>query len=260
MKTHWQISAVVLGMTFALLVTAIPSLAQFDTLTDNERCELGQLEYCRIRNAVNSTTKKVTNQSDSGQRDYVQTCPYLPPSVVVFGYGRETQCQVVDQEGVGRMDLIERGIINAVDIWNSVTSPVEVCFRSAGTLVFLDATYILRRLTDLDSYERDGMTCGQIDRIGTVVLLTPAPSTEPSATAPSAVISPGGIPLSDCRIKLTETLHLRATPGGAIIGLAWQNTEVTVYAIDGHWYLIDFKGQSGYISRYHREVLRGGCG
>ena len=68
------------------------------------------------------------------------------------------------------------------------------------------------------------------------------------------------IPLSDCLIKLVETLFLRADPAGEIIGLVWLNSEVPAFEINGFWYKVEFEGKTGYISRYHRKVLRGGCG
>ncbi|MCY4062326.1 MAG: hypothetical protein OXG53_08160 [Chloroflexi bacterium] len=183
------------------------------------------------------------------------------------------------------MDLIKRGVILAVDIWGFVPNPIQVCFKSAGSLVFLDADYAPRMLMDIATFQRDGMTCGIIDRAGTVVLLAPIPGeilpTQPSpaeptpptvaqpaeptvvlASQPSAATLPvfESIPLADCQIKLVETLYLRATPGGEITGLVWINSEVPAYEIHGYWYKIEFEGQFGYISRYHRKVLRGGCG
>ena len=68
------------------------------------------------------------------------------------------------------------------------------------------------------------------------------------------------IPLVDCQIKLVETLFLRAEPAGEIIGLVWLNSEVPAFEINGYWYRVEFEGVTGYISRFHRKVLRGGCG
>jgi len=213
------------------------------------------------------------------------TCPQLSDAIVITGYHASTQCVMVDGSGVGRMDLVKRGIVNAVDIWGYVPNPIEVCFKSAGTIVFLDADYAPRMLMEIETYRRDGMTCGAIDRAGTVVLLAPiageiqpaqptaAESAQPTAAQPGqptaaqptlpTVETPPvfeSIPLDDCLIKLVETLYLRATPGGEIIGLVWLNSEVPAFEINGFWYKIEFEGQIGYISRYHRKVLRGGCG
>lgn len=150
------------------------------------------------------------------------TCPHLPPRVVVFGYVQGTQCQMVNATGVGRMDLIERGFIDAVDVWSNVNGGIEVCFRNFRWLVFVDA----------------------------------APPTD-EGPAPLPVYE--SIPQSDCQIKLQETLFLRATPGGEIIGLVWLNSEVPVFETTGDWYRTEFQGQTGYISRFYRRVLSGGC-
>ena len=194
------------------------------------------------------------------------TCPRLPASVVVTGYGENTQCQMVDAAGIGQMDVIERGVIDAVDIWNIVPEDVQVCFQGSGWPVFLDADYSPRMVMEMEHVHRDGMTCGTIDRPGTVALLASAaaasaPDTHLTA-APAEATLPifEAFPLDNCLIKLVETLFLRAEPGGEIIDIVWLNTEVTAFEINGYWYQVEFEGQIGYISRYYRKVIRGGCG
>ncbi len=183
------------------------------------------------------------------------TCPYLPSRVLVSGFARETQCQMVGEVVIGKTNLVRRGFIDAVDVWHYVNGGLEVCFRNNGWLVFLDAKYLQRRVMELEHYHRDGMTCGRIDGIGTVVLLERA---APPVEGDLPLFH--SIPLSDCQIKLVETLFLRAQPAGEIIGLVWLNSEVPAFEINGYWYKIEFEGKTGYISRYHRKVLRGGCG
>ena len=193
-------------------------------------------------------------------RPPVVTCPALPASVVVFGYVEGTQCQMVGEAGVGNSEAIKRGFINAVDIWSYVNGGIEVCFRNVGSLVFLDAAYAPRMLMELASFQRDGMTCGAINGAGTVVLVR---SGAPSApVAPSPPVEPtlptiDSVPLYDCQIKLTETLFLRATPGGDIIGLVWLYSEVPVFESSGDWYKVEFEGTIGYISRDYHRVLSG---
>ncbi len=191
------------------------------------------------------------------------TCPYLPSRVEVTGYVQSTQCQMVGAAGVGNMDVIKRGFIDAVDIWSYVNGGLEVCFRRAGALVFLDAAYAPRMVVELNAFQRDGMTCGAIDGPGTVVLLRssePADLAAPPPPGETTLPTHDAIPLHDCQIKLVETLFLRAEPAGEIIGLVWQYSEVPAFEISGYWYKIEFEGQTGYVSRYHRKVLRGGCG
>lgn len=201
-----------------------------------------------------------------------ETCPQLPPHVVVKGYMENTQCQIVDAAGVGQMDVIERGFISAVDVWNVMPYQVEVCMRGNGWMVLLDAEYAPRMAMELVHTHGGGFTCSVIDRAGTVVQVAtgpphhtqyvelPAqpeaqPETE-TATLPTFEV----IPLPDCFIKLMDSLFLRATPAGEIIGIVWLNSEVHASEINGYWYKVEFEGKTGYISRYHRKVLHGGCG
>lgn len=214
-------------------------------------------------------TSESTSDSVPEWQPLPVTCPHLPPRVVVSGYVEKTQCQMASEIVIGKTNLVQRGFIDAVDVWSYVNGGLEVCFRNSGWLVFLDATYLQRKVMELEHYHRDGMTCGTIDRIGTVVLLErpapqaaalqtepPAPSEAPDVALPA--FEP--IPLNDCQIKLVQTLFLRAAPAGEIIGLVWLNSEVPAFEINGYWYRIEFEGKTGYISRYHRKVLRGGCG
>ncbi|MCY3779012.1 MAG: SH3 domain-containing protein [Chloroflexi bacterium] len=189
------------------------------------------------------------------------TCPHLPPRVAVFGSAKETQCQMVGEVVIGKTDLVRRGFIDAVDVWSYVNGGLEVCFRNSGWLVFLDATYLERMVMELQHYTRDGMTCGRIDRIGTVVLLRSAAPLETPTTSETPATLPtfDALPQSDCQIKLTETLFLRAEPAGEIIGLVWLYSEVPVFETSGDWYKVEFEGAIGYISRFYSRVLYGGC-
>ena len=206
-------------------------------------------------NCVDEEDDDADEPEENTYRPPPVTCPYLPSRVVVSGFAKETQCQMVGEVVIGKTNLVRRGFIDAVDVWHYVNGGLEVCFRNSGWLAFLDATYLQRRVMELEHYHRDGMTCGEIDRIGTVVLLERA---APPAEGDLPLFH--SIPLSDCQIKLVETLFLRAQPAGEIIGLVWLNSEVPAFEINGYWYKIEFEGKTGYISRYHRKVLRGGCG
>lgn len=227
------------------------ALAQYDTLSDNREYLFGDT----IDNDVETSEGTEVNDADEQRAAVieparVQTCTHLPESIVVIGFGAYTQCQHVPMAGIGRMDLIDLGVGGAADIWHILPSSVDVCFRQPGYLVFLDAAYSPRKLMPLLSFELDGMTCGRIDRAGTIVLLH----------APYVFESPPGSPLTGCLIKLTETLFLRAGPAGEIIGLVWTNSEVPAFEINGDWYKIEFEGRTGYVSRYFRHVLNGACG
>ena len=155
------------------------------------------------------------------------TCPSLPSTVALSGLSFMTQCQMVDGAILGVADVINRGIISAVDLWYFVPENTEVCIRGDGWLVLLDADYAPRMAMELEHYHRAGMTCGVIDREGTVVLLASPPADAPhhrhdnqpveqpaeqpreETSAPALPVFES-IPLVDCQIKLVETLFMRA--------------------------------------------------
>lgn len=238
-----------------ILLAAAPfrfngALAQFDQLGDEDRCFLGEADYCRAEPTTESANKaeqaeEIGEGIVDGEREPVSTCRLLPQSVAVLGHNNNTQCRIVDGAGVGKMNLIRRGLLAAVDVWAYVNGGIEVCFHHPGVMVFLDADYAPRMVSEMETYERDGMTCGAISGHGTVALLPhPAPTDEAAES---------------CQIKLTETLFLRAEPAGEIIGLVWLNSEVPVFETVGQWRQVAFEGQTGYISGAYHRVLRGNC-
>ena len=216
-----------------------------------------------MRDRIQTRVKAAKEDEESSYRPPDITCPHLPDRVLVYGYVENTQCQMVGEVVIaGHPELQERGFIDAVDVWSVVPENIEVCFHDVGWLVFLDAAYAPRMAMELEHRHRDGMHCGRIDRQGTVVLLSEAAPPASPTMGDAAVTLPvfEAIPLSDCQIKLAETLFLRAKPGGEIIGLVWLNSEVPAFEINGYWYKVEFEGKTGYISRFHRRVLHGGCG
>ncbi|MDE2774915.1 MAG: hypothetical protein OXI77_03145 [Chloroflexota bacterium] len=264
-------------MVALLLIAALPALTQ-DTLSDADQCFLGQQEFCpqepdedRPSSSGDSGSGERDHSADSGSgskaassdRITGSTCRYLPSHVTVFDYLPSTQCQMVGARGISQSDRLRPKFLDAVDVWGNVPPGLEVCFQEYGSFVFFDAKHSPRMLVELEAYERDGMTCGAIYGAGTVVLLQsdmPPESAPPATPEADALPSINGIPLDGCMIKLLETLFLRDHPAGEIIGLVWQNSEVPALQISGFWYKIEFEGKTGFVSRYHRKVLRGGCG
>ena len=100
-------------------------------------------------------------------------------------------------------------MLDAIEILGYVDKGVEICFRNVGDLVFLDpVTSPPTPLTMSVQYNDLGMTCGQVDRIGTVVLVS-------IATEEDTLIL-----LSECLVTTTQTLRLRDGAGGAgVLGL-----------------------------------------
>ena len=105
------------------------------------------------------------------------TCQTLPSSIIVVGISNSTQCNQLDDGGVGIQSIVDAGYIDAVDVWSDVQAGTQVCFRqSGGSFLFLDAATIPRAVSELSlSYTiSDGiseMICTQIDRPGSVILM-----------------------------------------------------------------------------------------
>ncbi len=178
---------------------------------------------------------------------------YVDHSVLVSG---NAFFQPVTGGGIGNPTVIALGVVSATDVWGMVPPGTRVCFvgRLGSAVAFLDANTSPRALSWLDYYFDGHDTCVDLPGAGTVVLTGPM-SAPVSAPAPAVDV----LPPAACQIKLTQTLYLRAQPAGEIIGLVWLYSEVPVYAVEGHWYYIEFEGRYGYISRYHRNVLSGSC-
>lgn len=178
------------------------------------------------------------------------TCPSLPAGIVVSGFGTHTQCKQVGAAGVAIPELMAQGILAAVDVFGQVDAEVRICFPENGRLIFLDAATSPRTQMDLPAERSDGMTCGRIDRIGTVVLLqggdTAAVTSDP---APAAVeTSPPSSPF--CQLRTTDYLSLRAGPSVFYARLDAMpfGARLVATARAGDWYLVEYDGQRGWAS------------
>ncbi len=137
------------------------------------------------------------------------TINHLPPDIQVNNWDWDAQGQQIDHVGVGRADVIpHHEIIDAVNIWGIVTPGIEVCFDQPGRLLFVDSVYPPIDPVSLPAYQRDGMTCGAIDRAGSVVLLegeqTAEEQTEDQQTQSQA--------LSGCEVRPIANLKFRHSP------------------------------------------------
>ncbi len=170
--------------------------------------------------------------------------------------------QPLTDAGIGDPDILALGVISATNVWGMVPAGTRVCFmgQSGGGVQFKDSSTTPHPVNWLPHYQMGADTCVDIPGPGTVVLVRAA-SPHGSAAQPQPADQPPAPPAEPviCRIKVTDTLFLRAAPGGEIIALVWLNTEVPVYELYGLWYLVEFEGQFGYISRQHRTVLDGAC-
>lgn len=189
-------------------------------------------------------------------RPPVDTCSNLPSGIAVRGYHPfSTQCQRVSAAGVGNGDLIARGILDAVDVWASVSAEIQVCFHQQGRLYFLDAATSPRAVSDLAAEAIEGMTCGWINRAGTVALVpgsgleAQAPAAQPEET-PAMYVPPGEAPYI-CQLVAGDILNLRG--GGDIDSEILAEIPYLTLLVplnrSKNWFLVSFEGRMGWVNR-----------
>ncbi len=172
----------------------------------------------------------------------VYTLNHLPPGIQVNHWVEGAQGRRVDHVAVARADLVEQGILDAVDVWGYVTPGVEVCFSQLGRLVFLDAAFAPRKLSALGAYQRAGWTCGRIDSAGTVVLMR----SDEAPPAPQL-----GQPQSGCQVKPLANLNFRQSPpDGPIIDVIWMrySTALAATAKQAGYFKVSYNGLEGWVS------------
>ena len=183
---------------------------------------------------------------------------HLPPGIQVSNWVDGAQGKRIDHVGVGRADLTEQGILDAVDVYGYVTPGVEVCFDQPGRIVFLDAAYAPRRLANLPAYSRDGMTCAAIDRGGAVILLqsdSPPPVSQSSQAEPTQPQS-----MSDCEAQPWANLKVRQSPpDGLVLGVTGARDWLPASEQRQGYFKVRLWGREGWISGDY-VYLRGDCG
>ena len=163
------------------------------------------------------------------------------------------QFKQVDGGGIGSQEVIERGFIDAIDVFGYVEQGATVCFPQLGALLFLDASRSPRTVEEIPSYATDdGMTCVDLTRQGTVVLVPGTPTTAAAEPADSAG-------LADCMVTLTEVLNFRDGPGGAVIGVLPAAITLTALERTPEWFMVDYYGQQGWVSAVYLRPS-GDCG
>ena len=187
------------------------------------------------------------------EKPQLETCKTLPERFRVTLTHSGAQCQQLDARGIGIQSVIDAGFIAALDVWGYLGPGVEVCFQESGSLLFLDATTAPRTVLPLPSYIAEGMTCGWIDRPGSVVLIPgPASAPPPPETDPIET-------LQNCLVTTTDILNVRNSPAGNIEGLIHYDATVTAIARTAKWFKIQYSGREGWISADYVS-LQGDCG
>lgn len=189
-------------------------------------------------------------------RPPADTCAHLPAYITVRGFQPfSTQCQQVSPASVGNARLMAEGIIDAVDIWGNVGDEMQVCFQRRGRLYFLDASTSPRMVSDLPEERIDGMTCGRINRAGTVALLpdgvAEAPAPEPQPDDPPAIYVPPGEAPYICQLIAGDILNLRQRGDLTAEILA----EIPAYTLlvpqnrTEDWFKVGFEESVGWVNK-----------
>jgi len=169
-----------------------------------------------------------------------------------YGLDSGVQFQRLDAHGIGIQAVLDAGFMDAVDVWGYVEQGVEICFPEQGSLIFLDAATSPRRASPLPAYHRAGMTCAQLDRAGTVVLV--------SRPAPLPATAEAMVTLQNCQVRTTHILNFRASPAGdKINGLIPYRVTLTAMARTSDWFQVDYHGAVGWISADYVQ-MQGTCG
>lgn len=169
-----------------------------------------------------------------------------------------------DPSSIGNMELLNMGILAAVDVFGLLpggvsatdfTTPVTVCFAGTGAVYFLSANDPTRTPILLAGTGGVGQTCVSVPNAGLVVMVgTP----NPAGIQPAA--NTGETPLTDCAVTTTVQLRFRSGPSTSdpILTVLPFGTTVDASSRVGGWYGVTFNGQQGFVSAEFVETA-GSC-
>lgn len=198
------------------------------------------------------------------------------------GLTGDSYCHVINLDGVyltsaaeiGNLDLINQGIVEAVDVYGLLpggvavtqfSSPVEICLRGTGSIYFISA--VDNSLQLLSPTRNDGYLCVDLLTSGKLALVGGSPNTgaPPLQTPPQGDTARDAVSTSvvDCQATTTHAVRLRATPDAAGDGnimttlpyaITLQATEYT----DG-WYRVIYLDGQGWVSEDYLTTDGEGC-
>ncbi|MCY4146608.1 MAG: right-handed parallel beta-helix repeat-containing protein, partial [Chloroflexi bacterium] len=164
------------------------------------------------------------------------TCPDVPVGYLVLTVSADVRCQPVVIADIDKHPLMNAGVEQALNIWGDVAAGVEFCFSGAGTVVFEDASTSPTLVMRLATYANGGLYCAQVPGAGKVVHV-------------AALTDAESIPLTDCRVTTNNVAQLRDAPAGSnILALVPFNIAMSVEGRTANWFLVDYLGNSGWIS------------
>ena len=168
-------------------------------------------------------------------------CEEVSGSITVTAVNNGVRCKGVDTSGLSLL----AGFIDGATISGGLDLGAQVCFRSTGSLIFLDMSGASPRIEELISYRLADRTCGWIDQPGAVVLIA---SAQPEAQAAGDVAVPVA-PLSQCQVATTHGVNFRAEPAGQSLGTVIPlGARLAAVAKSAGWFNVRYEGASGWIS------------
>ena len=159
----------------------------------------------------------------------------------VSSIGAGIYARRIGAAGVGSQWIIDAGFISAVDIWGN-GAPGEVCLEGLGSLLFIDTGVLPRVQSWLDSTQRDGHTCAELDRPGMLVLMPAAAQSQ------------------QCPVTTTGQLRVRSGPSLAAGTLGFLRRGVSLRPISrrGNWIEIAYGGETGWVGAAYVKADCGG--
>jgi uncharacterized protein YgiM (DUF1202 family) len=180
-------------------------------------------------------------------------------------------CHVIAQDGriltsageIGNQQILDLGVVQAIDVVgllpNGVSvvtfaSPVRICLRGAGDVLFLNAASAQRSIERVPTAAENGYQCASLTSAGTLVMVNrssgaPEP---PQPTANTTTFS--GL----CRVTTTDApINLRAEPSSSspVIGKLPYDLTLTATARVPGWYRVIYLDKQGWVSdRFLRTV------
>ena len=143
-------------------------------------------------------------------------------------------------------------------------TPVHVCLRGTGEVLFLDAASAARTLKRLPVTVEGEYSCVDVPNAGTLVLVSGASGLpEPPTPTATPFVSPISAVLTGlCRVTTTSApLNLRAAPSTSAAILALLPYQLTLTATERvpGWFKVIYLDGQGWVSERYVEAA-GDCG
>ncbi len=184
--------------------------------------------------SVGQTIEVPNCYPQSPEEPYI--CPDVPAGYLVLTVSSDVRCQPVVIADIDKHPLMNAGVEQALNVWGNVAAGVEFCFNGIGTVVFEDASSFPALVARLSVYAKGGMYCAQVPGAGKVVHVAPLTDAE-------------SIPLQECQVTTSNVAQLRDAPAGStILALVPYDIAMSVEGRTANWFLVDYLGQSGWIS------------